>query len=83
MHKQQVLHELRDNLKAFKVGHKNQIDIIIDQLSVMEIREAIDAGYNRNNIKRGEIPGYIVREARHNKYITLRNMAIPAKRGVG
>lgn len=69
--KRQIIRELRNNLIVFENAFINKItsDKIIDNLCNDAIRQAIQANFDFNKIRRGKIDSTIIGDERNRKYL--------------
>lgn len=72
IHKKLIVRELRDNLKRYEQVFKNKlsIDSLIDDVSNTEIKNAIQANFDFNKLKKGKITKQFIEEPRNLKYNT-------------
>ena len=63
--KKLVIRELRDNLNTLKNGYKHDLgpDAIVDALSNVAYRNALDENFDFNKIRRGELQAFEIEGA--------------------
>ena len=71
VHKKLIIRELRDNLKKYINVFKNKlsIDLLIDNISNIEITNAIRDDFDFDKLKKGTISEDLIKEPRNRKYI--------------
>ena len=71
IHKKLIIRELRDNIKKYINVFKNKLsnDLLIDNISNTEIKNAIKDNFNFNKLTRGTISENLIKEPRNKKYI--------------